>query len=161
MNTKTLLIIGVIVVVIASVAFSVGSGRKQPDVARDSSGLIVSTNAIYVAGEPPSKTVSVTVVRFEKPGFVVIHEDAAGGPGGILGASRMLPVGETKNLAPIALSRATKNGETIYAMLHIDDGDSVFDAVDDKPARDPVGGEPVVMIFTVSAEAEEPDSVNL
>ncbi|MBI2033675.1 MAG: hypothetical protein HYT13_01105 [Candidatus Liptonbacteria bacterium] len=161
MNTKTFLIVGVIIAVIAGVALFFGGGGRQPDTNGDSSGLIIGKNAIYVAEQAPSKTFSVAVARLEKPGFVVIHEDVLGAPGKILGASGLVPAGETKNLAPIALLRATSDGETLYAMLHLDDGDGAFDRALDKPAKDSVGGEPVMMIVTVSADVTEPGAVNL
>ena len=69
--------------------------------------------------------------------------------------------GEAKNLVPIALSRTTRDGETLYAMLYIDNGDNIFDPAGDKPALDSVGGEPVMMIFTISADASTPEAVNL
>ena len=78
----------------------------------------------------------------------------------ILGVSGLLPSGETKNTPPIALSGATKDGETLYAMLHLDDGDGAFDAAKDKPAQDKVGGEPVMMIITVSQDTTEPGAIN-
>ena len=144
--------------------------RKEPTPTGDTSGLIVGRNAIYVAEQAPSRTVLVAVARLEKPGFVVIHEDNAGPlrrsfneaskPGKILGTSGVLPAGETKNLTPIALSRMTKDGETLYAMLHFDDGDGVFDPSKDKPAIDSISKEPVMMIFTVSTDASAPAAVN-
>ncbi len=200
-NTKTRIILALIVAVFVGAVFFFRGGSTKPGSTHDSAGLIVGTNAIYVAEQSPSRTVSVAVARLEKTGFVVIHEDAAGprsagsafvatsakeagfseasAPGRILGTSGLLPAGETKNLAPIALSRATADGETLYAMLHLDDGDGVFDPAKDEPAQDSVGssgrsgseepsgsmnpksGEPVMMIFTVSVDASEPGAVNL
>ena len=134
--------------------------NTKPAPTGNSTGLMVGSNAIYVAEQAPARAVSIAVVQFEKPGFVVIHEDSADKPGNILGTSGILPAGETKNLAPITLSRTTKDGETLYAMLHFDDGNGVFDLAKDKPALDSVGNEPVMMIFTISADASVPDAVN-
>ncbi len=161
MNRKAFVLFVIIVAIIVGAAFFFRSGRERFGSLRDSAGLIIGANAIYVADQAPSQTLAVAVVHLEKPGFVVIHEDAAGAPGKILGASGALPTGETNNPASIPLSRPTRNGETLYAMLHLDDGDSVFDAMKDKPALDSVGALPVMMIITVSAEATEPDAVNL
>lgn len=158
MRTK-LLVLGVIILVSGFALFFRG-GSKEPDSTGDSSGLIISSNAIYVAEQAPGRSVSVSVVRFEKSGFVVIHEDAAGAPGKILGASSLLPAGEMENLPPIMLSRAMMDGETIYAMLHFDNGDGKFDAADDKPVLDSVGGAPMMMVVTVSKDATEPGIVN-
>lgn len=161
MKTKIFFIVGVIVAVIVGAALFLRGGVKPSDTGGNSSGLVVGKNAIYVAEQVPSKIVSAAVVHLEKPGFVVIHEDAAGVPGAILGVSGLLAAGETKSPALISLSRATKDGETIYAMLHLDNGDGVFDVGGDKPAaEDRVGGEPVMMVVTVSADAVEPGAVN-
>ena len=160
MKTKNLLL-GVIIIVIVGIFLFLGNSGKEPDSAGDSSGLIISTNAIYAAEQAPGQEFSVAVVYLEKPGFVVVHEDNAGKPGQILSASALLPAGENKNTPPIALPRATKDGETLYAMLHLDNGDGQFDAVKDKPAQDKVGGVPVMMIIGVSQGATEPGAINL
>ena len=147
-------------VIVAAALFFRGSSEKSGPPG-DSAGFVIGANAIYVAEQTPSQTLAVEVVRLKKPGFVVVHEDAAGAPGKILGISSALPAGETNNPASIPLSRLTQNGETLYAMLHLDDGDGVFDTLKDKPALDPVGALPVMMILTVSAEATKPSAVSL
>ena len=159
-NTKTLLIVGAIIVVMAGAAlFLRDSSVKPSDTDGNSSGLVVGKNAIYVAEQVPSKTVSVVVVHLEAPGFVVIHEDVVGAPGSILGRSALLAAGETKEPTLIPLLRTTKDDETIYAMLHLDDGDGIFDAGKDMPAKDSVSNEPMMMVVTVSADAIEPGVV--
>lgn len=160
MNTKTLLIFVIIIVVVGIGAmFLFPRETKEPGTSGDPVGLIIGGNAIYVAEQAPSKTVSVAVVRFEKPGFVVIHEDTNGAPGRILGVSGLIMAGE-KNFLQVALSRSTVDGETVYAMLHLDDGDKTFDATKDKSVLDRIGGEPVMTIVTVSNDAIEPGAVN-
>ncbi len=160
-HKKTLLIF-VILLVAASIgtAFLFPKATRAPDVAEDAAGLMVSENGIYVAEQSPSATVSVALVRFERPGFVVIHEDMSEAPGKILGVSDLVMAGETKDPRDIALSRSTVDGETIYAMLHLDDGDGVFDATKDRPILDPVAGEPTMMIVFISKDAVEPSAVN-
>ncbi len=160
MNKNALILFVIIVAVIGGSVFF-RDGYEEPDSSRDSAGFIIGTNAIYVAEQVPSETLSIAVVRLEKPGFVVIHEDVTGVPGGILGASELLMEGETNNLASIPLSRLTRDGETLYAMLHLDDGDGIFDAMNDKPALDPINALPVMMIVTVGAEVTEPGAISL
>ncbi len=161
MKTKVFLVLAGIVVAMIGAAFFFGGGSLKPSPIGDSTGLIVDNNAIYVVEQVPSRTVLVAVVRFAKPGFVAIHENNAGQPGKILGASGVLPAGETKNLTPIMLSRATADGETLYAMLYDDNGDGAFDAAKDKPLLDSESGQPVMMIFSISVGASEPGAVNL
>lgn len=162
LNKKILFIIGIIIAVFIIGAVVLFLNKNEESILNNnSSGFVIGNNAIYVAEQEPTDTVSVWVARFEKPGFVVIHEDAAGSPGKILGISPLLLAGENKNLPPIKLSRKTTDGETIYAMLHLDNGDGKFDAANDKPALDSVGGSPVMMVVDVSNNATEPGAVNL
>lgn len=157
---KTFLIVGVISAIIIGAALFLRNSAPPPDTGGNSSGLVVGKNAIYVVEQVPSKVVSVVVVHLEAPGFVVIHKDVVGAPGAILGTSALLPAGETKSPVLISLSRMTRDDETIHAMLHLDDGDGVFDAGKDKPAKDSVSGEPAMMNITVSSDAIEPGVVN-
>lgn len=161
MNMKAFAIFIIIVAVIAGTLFFFRGSHKESTAPRDSTSLTVGKNAIYVADQAPSGSILVAVVRLEKSGFVVVHEDATGTPGKILGVSKALPTGETKNLGPIPLSRMTRDQETLYVMLHLDDGDGIFDVAKDKPALDSVSSEPVMMIITVSKDATEPGAVSL
>ena len=156
MNTKTLLILIVALGIGAAFLFLRETWESGP--VGNSTGLIVGKNAIYVAEQVPSKNVLVAIIKFEKPGFVVIHEDINGKPGKILGASALLSKGETKDVL-VALSRMTVDGEALYAMIHLDDGDKVFEAGEDYPAKDLISGESVMTIFTVIKDATEPGEV--
>ncbi len=162
MLNKKIFFIPVIIIVIFIIGIVVlFLSKNQGSIpSNNSSGLIISSNAIYVAEQVPGTSISVAVVRLEKPGFAVIHEDSNGVPDKILGASNLLQTGEAKNLPPIMLSRLTKDGETIFVMLHTDNGDGKFNAKEDKPALDSVGGEPVMMIVTISKDATEPGAIN-
>ena len=161
MNIKTLLILVILVVAVGiGAAFLFLRETDEPGIAGDSAGLIIGKNAIYVAEQAPSQTISVEVVYLEQPGFVVIHENSNEKPGKILGVSGLLPTGETKDSLQISLSRSTVDGETIYAMLHHDDGDNIFDAAKDKPALDNLLNEPVMTIVVISQDVTEPGAVN-
>lgn len=165
MDTKKLLIfilliLGIItIIILGSVLFFIDDNDEKLNI-NDQSGLIISNNAIYVADQIPGDNILVQVAHLEKPGFVVIHEDNNGAPGKILGVSSLLGAGETKNLPSINLFRATKDNETIYAMIHLDNGDGKFDVTNDKPALDSIGGVPVMMIVTISKDATEPKATN-
>jgi hypothetical protein len=54
------------------------------------------------------------------PGWVTIHEDAAGSPGAVIGHTRVVS-GSHSNVA-VTLDRPVVNGETLHAMLHVDAG---------------------------------------
>ncbi len=161
MKTKTIISLAIVMPIVVGAFFFLRNDRNAPSQTGGSTGFIVGTNAIYVDEPLPGRSVSIAMARLEKPGFVVIYEDNAGKPGKILGTSGALPTGETKKITPIGLSRMTKDGETLYAMLHLDDGDGVFDSAKDKPALDSLNGQPVMMIFTASLDASEPGAINL
>ncbi len=161
MNKKSLIVIVLIAAAVTTAAWFFQKNTAKQNENGTTSGLFVSANAIYVADQMPARTVAVAVVRLAQPGFVAIHQDVNGMPGKILGVSGLLLAGETKNLPPIALSRETANDETFFAMLHRDDGDGTFDEAKDAPAPDSTTGEPVMMMFTVSADATEPGAVTL
>lgn len=155
MSTKTLIIIGLIVLIIIGVILLLPGRSKESDSTSDTSGLIISNNAIYASEQMPGYNVSIQIVRLEKPGFVVIHENSDGATGKILGVSNLIEAGETENLSPITLSRLATDGQTLFAMLHFDDGDGNFNSANDKPVIDPVGKEPVMMVVIVSKDAVE------
>lgn len=120
-----------------------------PNADNDSSGLIIGNNAVYVSYQQSGNTIRASVVRLERPGFLVIHEDKGGNPGNIIGLSELLPIGQAQNPPPIILSRVTLDGQTLYAMLHIDNGDGIFKEGEDKPSIDPTSNQPVMMVVAI------------
>ena len=159
MKTKLVLILGIIIATGIGAMFLFLRNTDEPDSAGNSTNLIIGKNAIYVAEQPPSNSVSIEIVRLEAPGFAVVHENANEAPGGILGISNLIMAGETKNLQ-VPLSRSTINEETIYAMLHFDNGDGVFDAIKDKPVLDPLINSPMMTIVVIGKDTNEPDAIN-
>lgn len=149
-----------IILMIGGVIFWRQSGKEELSPTDSSSGFMIGQSAIYVAEQLPGRNVSVAVVRFEKPGFVAVHEEAYGAPGNILGVSSLFPAGEFRNPSPIVLSREIKDGEIIYVMLHLDNGDGKFDARGDQAVLDAVSGEPVTAEVLVSEDAVGPGVIN-
>ncbi len=116
------------------------------------------SNSIVAADMRPSDVLSLDSVTLAHGGFVAIHEDANGTPGKIIGVSAYLPAG-TRTAVPVKLSRTTKDGELLYALLHLDDGDQKFDAELDRPVL--VGGVPVLMRFHVDKNEPGPGNEKL
>lgn len=161
MSLKIFFVLLAVIALIAGIAFFYGKNPNNGKTdSSGSTGFIVGKNSIYAPEQAPGRKILIAITNLEKPGFVVIHEDNEGAPSKILGVSRLIPQGETKKLE-ITASREIKDGETLYAMIHLDNGDRNFDAADDKPALDSISGEPVTTIFTVTEEAEEPNAANL
>ena len=132
-----------------------GNPASQEEVSEDTntvSGMRAEENAVVVSEQRPGNTVTGSAIYLAAPGFLVIHEDTDGQPGTILGASALLQAGENTNV-PVTLSRASEEGETLYAMLHTDaDANGSFDATIDIPVESILGG-PIHGWFEISASA--------
>lgn len=120
-----------------------------------SSSMLAEDNAVIVSDQRPGTSVVGTAV-LAAPGFLVIHEDTAGQPGAVLGASALLSAGESRGIN-IKLSRPMKDGETLHAMLHTDvDQNGTFNASTDTLVQSRLGG-PIHGTFQVSSKAN-PDA---
>ena len=105
-------------------------------------------------------TVTVDLVSAQVPGWIVIHADADGGPGAVIGFAA-IEVGNNANVAvEIDLDLAT---ETLYAMLHLDlAAAGVYEFPgDDAPVFD-AGGNVVLTPFTLlEAQASAGEEVKV
>ncbi len=162
MNTKILIAVAAVVIVAGGAYYfltpktSAPSGmnmtpEEMTGMNSNSSGMLAEDNAVMVSDQRPGTTVSGTAV-LAAPGYLVIHADSAGAPGAVLGSSALLRAGENAGVN-ITLSRATKDGETLHAMLHSDtDGNGAFNASKDMPVQSTLGG-PIHGTFQVSSSA--------
>ena len=106
-----------------------------------------------VVDQTAGTRVLIASVAFTNDGWVVIHEDASGKPGRILGAQRFI-AGNYKDVS-VDLLRGTVAGESYSAMLHTDDGDHTFDDAKDVPVTN-ANGMPVMANFrTLSGAATQ------
>lgn len=119
----------------------------------ETSSMLAGSNALFVNSQMPGDRVEVVTLLLQEPGFVVIYENSGGEAGDEVGRSQLL---ETDAVAvTVMLERETEDGEELIAMLYRDDGDGEFDPLTDEPFADEVTGEPVSMMFAVSATADE------
>lgn len=110
----------------------------------------VFENTISISDFTAGNTVTLEQADLAQPGFVVVHENAAGQPGTILGSSKLLQDGQNATIV-INLNRSSVKGETLYVMIHADDGDGVFNAATDAVAKDNQGN-PAMIDFLVGLE---------
>ena len=159
MNKTITIIIALLLVGLG--AFFFYQSSTEEEAAPELTLLRVGENAIYVADQMPAaaETVMIGFVDLVEVGWVVIHENNEGKPGTIMGNSDFLSSGETRDFS-INLTRASVDGEQLFAMPHKDNGDGVFNAVDDTPVIDEEGNV-MFMKFFISIDAEEPSAVNL
>ena len=80
------------------------------------------TPSVTVADQTadPANEVVVAAVVSAGRGFIVIHEAAAGSPGPVIGNASVS--NGTSSDVKVTLDRDAVDGETLYAMLHTDDG---------------------------------------
>lgn len=129
--------------------------REERPAGAPLSSMRVGRNAIYVPDQAPAGSVAVGFAVLAEPGFVVIRDDEEG-PGRVLGASRLLSTGETRDFA-VSLDEPTSAGH-YFAALYRDDGDERFEADEDAPVRD-ADGSAMMMRFLVAEDAEPPAGV--
>lgn len=122
-----------------------------PEVADEvAAPFLVGDNAIYISNQGADDFITVGLTQLAQDGYVVVHEDNGGAPGAILGSSELLAGGRTDNVR-VALIRETIEGETLYGMLHFDNGDNTFNAALDTPVVDE-GENITLMIFQIGGE---------
>jgi heme A synthase len=92
------------------------------------------SSAILVSNQIAGGMVKIDNVALTFDGWVVIHEDRNGAPGNVLGAQRF-DMG-TYAGGQVELQRNTVAGGKYYAMLHVDNGNKLFDLKDDAVTMD-------------------------
>ena len=142
-NTGIWITIGVIIIIVAAywlffrgdiaVNSPIETGNKATTTASSTEAAIIVNNQFDTA------VVIIDRITSPKPVWVAIHEDNAGKPGNILGAS-WVPAGEHLNVK-VELVRQAVEGKTYHAMLHQDDGNAGagFDPKTDSPLTDTTG----------------------
>ena len=122
----------------------------------DTMGMLAEPNAVMVMDQRPGSEVVASQVYLNPEGlggYVVIHESVNGEPGAVLGTSAYLPAGESTGVT-VTLTRATKDGETLVAVLHNDDGDKTYNAqLDGEVTSTIADGEAIMGQFMIDVDA--------
>lgn len=136
-----------------NVADTRGEDMGTPSEAGGTSMMYAEENAVVISEQRPGATVT-GMALLKAPGYIVIHADNAGQPGSILGASALLPEGESSGVK-ITLSRPSVDGEVLHAMLHFEKGgNTTFTATEDTPVMSALGG-PISGWFNIAVDAPE------
>lgn len=156
MSTKTALIILVIAAIVIG-GYIILFGMPEPESEKTeevtTSGFRAENNAVAAQDQQPGSSVIISQVVLENAGYVVIHENSNGTPGTVLGSSMLLSEGQTDNVT-VELSRQTQEGETLFAMLHVEsNNNSSFELSTDGPVMSVLGG-PIMGTFIISADAQ-------
>ncbi len=125
----------------------------------DVNPLRVAQGAIYAPDQKPGNEVVIGLASLKDGGYVVIHEESEGKPGSIIGSSALLDSGDHNNTG-ITLLRPSVNGEGLFAMLHKDNGDGIFNPADDAPISGSDGNS-IMMRFLIDETADAPGAITL
>lgn len=153
MSRNAIITVIVILLIIGGIWWWAGN-RNDIDINNDqngttTAGLRVGDSTLFVTDQEPGEDLNLNSIVLREGGYVAIHQDANGAPGNIIGTTEFLPEGEHENI-DISLDREVGAGETLYAMIHTDDGDQVFNADQDDPLMD--NGAPVMVSFMIIDE---------
>jgi hypothetical protein len=87
----------------------------------------MATASLMLADQPAGTGSSVVIeeLTLDKPGFVVIHQEADGKPGPVIGHSDLIVPGSYKNYS-VGID-STMAGSAVYPMLHYDNGDGNYE----------------------------------
>lgn len=126
----------------------VPAGTREENTAEQGGESVVmeSKNSVTVSDQLAGFSVIISEIVSENGGWVVIHEDADGKPGNILGAQRV-DTGSFEDIT-VDLLRNTEEERTYYAMLHEDDGDKQFNHGKDSAVIS-LNGAPVMDAFDI------------
>lgn len=82
---------------------------------------------VFDAQTSDGTTIVVASVTLPAPGFVVVHANADGGPGPVVGHSDLLPAGTSTDVV-VALDTPLQATDLLFPMAHVDaDADGVYD----------------------------------
>jgi LPXTG-motif cell wall-anchored protein len=148
---RVVMIAGLLTALLISMATSGGMVLAQ---AADTAGVTVSDQ------ESDGTRVTVDEVVATQAGWIVIHQDADGQPGAVIGQTGV-PVGTTNNVI-VFLTEAVAGDTPLWAMLHVDEGEAgvyEFPEGPDVPAR--VNNTIVMAPFTASAPGGQPSLADI
>lgn len=121
-SNTLIIIVGVVAVVAVAAGIAISGVLKVPETTMETMETrepSLSVSSQILEGDQ----ILVDSLFLDKPGYVVIHKDADGKPGAVIGNSELLS-GEVNNLR--VTIDTTQAGTRVFAMLHYDDGDGVY-----------------------------------
>ncbi|EKD47075.1 MAG: hypothetical protein ACD_66C00236G0001 [uncultured bacterium] len=138
-------ILGVIIIVILLAGF--GLFLAYSPQAEPAFGPVELSGGSIMVEDQVSEEEIFLAVELVEPGFVSVHEAMGDAPGAMVAASELLPAGSYDRLllTPVA---PLMPGQIYITILHMDDGDGLFDLKLDKAVS--VDGAVVRPSFKVS-----------
>ena len=156
-NKNTMMIVGAIIIIaiIAFVFISQNNKTQQstqvaasPAAEEVMEEKMEKDSSIEAIAQPADSSVTVDSASFVAPGYIVIHEQVDGAPGPVIGSSALYEAGSFQDVS-VALDRESVSGETLYAMLHDDDGNAEYEFPGPDAPTTNEAGDVVVLPFEI------------
>ncbi len=139
MKNKGIIIFTVVILVVITGFFLLNSFLKkniiEPDTAVQEEIVEENIVSLIVPQQAGGASIFIESAFLLDGGYVVIHKDDEGNLGEIIGISEFLRAGANDNFL-MDINEEVIEGDILFAMLHTDDGDEVFDPLLDKPTKD-------------------------
>jgi len=159
MNKKILafiIVVGLIIIALFTMNSVLKDGGEDIDILPEE---VVVTASVSAPEQASGMEVFISEVVLPDGGYVVIHRATEEGtPGDIIGNSEFI-TGKENNIL-ITLTEESVEGDILFAMLHIDDGDGVFNFPGpDVPLT--VDGSIVMVSFEIISEGKLENEIKL
>ena len=168
MNKNSMMIIGVIVIIVLAAGALFLNNQNKSDqssttsekseevikkegvdvIDKEDGDAMEKDSSVEVSDQTAGDSVTVDSAYFLASGYIVIHEEADGELGPVIGNSVLYENGTFENIT-VTLDRTSVEGETLYAMLHDDNGDGEYEFPGADAPTQNQEGEVVVLPFEV------------
>lgn len=151
--TIVIAIVVIILIILGIYSFTKKSGTDAYNgTMTDTKNTPAADYSLTVDDQFPGTVVYVSTASLVKPGFVVIHKNVGGKAGAVIGAKAFVA---GTNPGQVDLTESTIEGQSYYAMIHVDNGDGKFDAATDAVAKDKTGKEVMVKFNATTKVVEQ------
>lgn len=134
-------------------------GQEENTLNQDNNFMKIGENAIVIFDQQPNSYIVISLVSLKKEGYVAIYSNNQGQPGQIIGGSKLLPKGESRDITA-NLNRLSIDGESLFGILHDESGDDIFSPNLDIPIRDDQDNI-IYTRFNISRKSSIPVEINL
>ncbi len=159
-NKSTIVfVIIIILVVVGFFAFNSFLKKNINDTTDQTQVVEELVPAIVVPKQAGGKNIFIESAVLKDGGYVVVHRNKDGQPGDVIGVSELLLPGTTDNFL-MNIDEEVKEGDSLIATIHKDNGDNVFDITLDSLVVD-ANGDPVLTKFLIVGEGALDNEVKL
>lgn len=133
--------------------------NETQDMGTTTVGALADDNGVIIENQAAGRSVKVSQIVLEAPGWIAIRDDINGQPGPRILGAKLFDKGT--NTGTVELLRATESGKSYFAIIHTDDGSfKNFDSKLDKPLLDDSGNQ-IMVKFDVGTSSAPVSVVNI